>query len=69
MIFDGSAVVSTCCFIPEMIGDSSDHEWDVVHLELAVQEKGQPDLRVPCESGFAFPPPRIEAVDVQACNI
>ena len=52
-----------------MIGYCRDHKWNVVDAELVVVEEGHPHLRVPAESGSIFLAPRVEAIDVEACDV
>ena len=52
-----------------MIGYCRDHKWNVVDAKLGVVEEGHPHLRVPAESCSIFPAPRVEAIDVKACDI
>ena len=44
LVLDGGAIVPAGCVITKMIGDSSDHEGDVVHLELSPRKKGNQTL-------------------------
>ena len=66
---DRRAIVSTGGLRAQMIGYCRDHKGNVVDAKLVVVEERHPHLGVPAESGSILLAPRVEAIDVEACDI